>query len=273
MAVARKIAGELQTLCRYVLKEPSGPHDDPLHNFLFGKNEGYCMHFAAALAVMLRINDIPCRIGVGFHSGQRMPDGSRVFGSQHAHAWVELPLKNTGWTLVDPTPPDDRIQRGWPVPRLVDGSGPGSGNAAPDMLSGSWFLAGLRDPLANLGAFLMLAFVLLGLTIGLIVFATRRSRRTPPRAAQERPTPDSVRARRMLDQILRALAKCGHPKHHRTTLEQYHGYLLSENSLDHAVLAGAFRAYQDVRFGAKHLDDDREELLAAGIAIAKDVET
>jgi len=266
MAVARKIAGKLQSRCRYVLREPSGPYDDPLHNFLFGQREGYCMHFATALAVMLRINKIPCRIGVGFHGGQTK-DGARVFGSEHAHAWVELPLKNTGWTLVDPTPPADRTRRGWPDPRLVDRSGTGDDDSG--MLSGSCLLAGLRDPLANLGAFLTLAFVLLGLTIGLIVLATRRSRQASPRASQERPTPDAVRARRMLDQILRVLAKCGHPKHQRSTLEQYHGYLLGEKSLDHAVLAGAFRAYQDVRFGAKNLDDDREESLAAGIAVTR----
>ena len=77
----------------------------------------------------------------------------------------------------------------------------------------------------------------------------------------------------MLDQILQVLAKCGHPKHHRATLEQYLGYLRGEESLEHGVMAGAFRAYQDVRFGAKQLDEDRAESLAAGIAVAKDVPT
>ena len=93
---ARRIAAGLQSRCRYALREPAGHQPDTLHRFLFGNREGYCMHFATALAVMLRLQHIPCRIAVGFYGGQGVrgdPEGMRrVFGAHHAHAWVEIPL-------------------------------------------------------------------------------------------------------------------------------------------------------------------------------------
>jgi hypothetical protein len=137
------------------------------------------------------------------------------------------------------------------------------------MFGSSCFLASLSDPLANPGAFMLATFVLVCLTIGFLVLVARRSHR-PTRRAFERPTPDSVRARRLLDQILAALAQYGQPKHQRATLEQYARALRGDKDLDVPVLAQAFRAYQDVRFGAKHLDDGREGQLSAGLANAKD---
>lgn len=78
-------------------------------NFLFadGDRRGFCMHFASAAALMLRLRGIPCRIGVGLHGGGPDPDepGARIYGSQHAHAWVEVPDGELGYLVFDPTPP------------------------------------------------------------------------------------------------------------------------------------------------------------------------
>jgi transglutaminase-like putative cysteine protease len=283
MGLARKIAKGLQDRCSYVLRAPSGPYPDAIHNFLFGNRKGYCMHFATSLAIMLRIHDVPCRIAVGFHAGESIDDGKRVFGSQHAHAWVEIPLgpaiplpgdgvdlrTKPGWTLLDPTPPADRTRRGWPNPGTLDQPTPEAADSGGEMFGSSCFLASLSDPLANPGALMLATFVLVCLTIGFLVLVARRSHR-PTRRAFERPTHDSIRARRVLDQILAALAQYGQPKHQRATLEQYARALRGDKDLNVPILAQAFRAYQDVRFGAKHLDDEREGQLSAGLVNAKE---
>jgi transglutaminase-like putative cysteine protease len=269
MDLARKISGGLQDRCAYVLREPTGGYDDAIHNFLFGNRKGYCMHFATSLAILLRIHDVPCRIAVGFHAGDDAGEGDREFGSQHAHAWVEVPLQNLGWTVIDPTPPADRTRRGWPDPNKPEEAAPKGAESGGGPFASTCFLAGLSDPLANPGAFMVLTFVFICLTFGILLLALRRTDSTARRSSP-RPTPDSIRARRLLDQILAGLAKCGMPKRHRATLEQYLGALDAEADVDVPVFADAFQAYQDVRFGAKHLDDEREDRLTMAVAAAKD---
>src|SRR5690606_9282478 len=101
MAVPSPIAGVVQARCRYALREPGGPYGHSLLSFLDGDREGYCMHFASATAICLRRAGIPARIGVGLHGGDTDPEDrlARVFGSQHAHAWVEVPFAGLGWVV------------------------------------------------------------------------------------------------------------------------------------------------------------------------------
>ena len=55
---------------------------------------------------MLRMLSVPCRIGVGLYGGVPTDRAdTRSYGSQHAHAWVEIPLQGRGWVIFDPTPP------------------------------------------------------------------------------------------------------------------------------------------------------------------------
>lgn len=70
--------------------------------------EGYCIHFASAMAVMARSLGIPSRIAVGFLPGTQLPDkvdGRTAFSvtSHNLHAWPELYFEGIGWTRFEPT--------------------------------------------------------------------------------------------------------------------------------------------------------------------------
>ena len=222
MAVARKIVAGLGERCSYTLREPSGG-EHPLMSFLFGSRRGYCMHFATALATMLRIHRIPCRIAVGFHGGIANGAGpGRIFGSQHAHAWVELPLESTGWTLIDPTPASGSTARGWPSGSEEIPPAEPAPATFMEVAPSVCFFDGLSNPLANPGAFLVLTFLFVATSLGLLFYLLRRAKAEQDASGSSRkPSPDAARARRMLEQILGALEKNGLGKNPQLTLEQY----------------------------------------------------
>ncbi len=84
-----------------------------LDRFLQEKS-GYCIHFAAAMAVMARESGIPSRMALGFAPGRTT--GNTVTGndgqelreyevdSRDAHAWPELYFEGLGWVRFEPTP-------------------------------------------------------------------------------------------------------------------------------------------------------------------------
>lgn len=74
-----------------------------IQDFLFGSRTGYCVQFAAAMAILARAVDIPSRVVVGFLPGRRVGDHWEVTG-QNMHAWTELYFAETGWHRVDATP-------------------------------------------------------------------------------------------------------------------------------------------------------------------------
>jgi transglutaminase-like putative cysteine protease len=80
------------------------PNVPPLVFFLQSK-EGYCQHYAGAMALMLRYLGIPARVGAGFTSGIYDRD-RRVWNvnDRNAHTWVEVWFKGFGWLPFDPTP-------------------------------------------------------------------------------------------------------------------------------------------------------------------------
>ena len=76
----------------------------PLVEFLRRK-EGYCQHFAGAMALMLRYLGIPARVAAGFTSGAYDRSKERWTVTDHdAHAWVEVWFDGWGWLPFDPTP-------------------------------------------------------------------------------------------------------------------------------------------------------------------------
>ena len=75
---------------------------DPVDDFLFESHEGFCEHFAAAEAVLLRSVGVPTRLVTGFSTGVR--DGTqRVFRGSDAHAWVQVHVGDGRWVFSDPT--------------------------------------------------------------------------------------------------------------------------------------------------------------------------
>ncbi len=254
LRTAVRIARGLQQRCSYQLTEPTGPYQHALENFLFGDRTGYCMHFASAYALLLRLQGIPCRIGVGLYGGAPDVDlpRARLFGSRHAHAWVEIPLHYHGFTVFDPTPAAQLApeESRWPEARLGTGTTETS----------DW--AGFDAVLAPIGALLGEAWPWLAV-LALLVLA-----RAGPRLRRRGLTRISVEmasARRLLERLLRELARQGHRRDPTHTLEAFARTLpvpLREQ------VAPAFTAYQEVRFGAHSLDEPRVQRLERGLAAA-----
>lgn len=253
--IAQRIAQGLAARCRYDRIDPVGPYRHAIDNFLFSDEDrrGFCMHFATAAALMLRLRGIPCRIGVGLYGGDqdRQDPEARIYGSQHAHAWVEIAFAEAGYVIFDPTPPEERGRR---MPTQLAPGDDGDEDPAAAAQAG--------DPWAAIVDFLLQPWLLL-LVLVLAVLAAMwpASRVVEPEIV----LPRSIKsARRLLVRILRALATSGHLRHRGETLEQFSSTLRARDRLRPAV-ADAFRTYQEVRFGGYPFDAERESRLQQGI--------
>jgi len=88
----------------YTLEPGSLDPDNPISDFLFFSRKGFCEHFAAAFALLMRSAGIPTRLVAGYLGGEDDPFG-RFFlvREAEAHAWTEVWIENQGWVRVDPT--------------------------------------------------------------------------------------------------------------------------------------------------------------------------
>lgn len=85
-------------------RQPDLPSGDPLYSFLFETQKGFCEHFAAAFATLMRLLGIPARVVVGFQGGTHNYFGNYyVVKDADAHAWTEIWLAQKGWVRQDPT--------------------------------------------------------------------------------------------------------------------------------------------------------------------------
>jgi len=78
--------------------------NDPVDEFLFQTQRGFCEHFASAFVFLMRAAGVPVRVLTGYHGGSLNPVGDYVIVRQaDAHAWAEVWLTGQGWVRVDPT--------------------------------------------------------------------------------------------------------------------------------------------------------------------------
>lgn len=74
-----------------------------LDTFLFQSKKGYCEHYAAAHASLLRLAGIPARVVIGYQGGEFNPVGNFwTIKQKDAHAWVEYLSEAKKWVLSDP---------------------------------------------------------------------------------------------------------------------------------------------------------------------------
>ena len=86
-----------------------------LEEFLFNRRLGFCEHYAASFATLMRLGGIPARVVVGYLGGEYNELGHFFLVRQSdAHAWCEVWLPDQGWKRVDPTSvvAPDRINLG-----------------------------------------------------------------------------------------------------------------------------------------------------------------
>ena len=77
----------------------------PLDFFLNVSHEGYCQHYAGAMALLLRMGGVPARVATGFSpGGYSARRKAWIVRDTDAHAWVEAWFDRFGWVTFDPTP-------------------------------------------------------------------------------------------------------------------------------------------------------------------------
>jgi transglutaminase-like putative cysteine protease len=88
---------------RYSLS-PGQYNKNDLEEFLFRRRVGFCEHYAASFATLMRLAGIPARVVVGYLGGEYNDLGGFVLVRQSdTHAWCEVWLPDGGWTRTDPT--------------------------------------------------------------------------------------------------------------------------------------------------------------------------
>ena len=91
---------------RYVLAADTALDENDVNAidaFLFDVKTGFCEHFAASFAFLMRAAGVPARLVIGYLGGTVNPMGDYlVVRHADAHAWCEL-LIDGHWQRVDPT--------------------------------------------------------------------------------------------------------------------------------------------------------------------------
>jgi transglutaminase-like putative cysteine protease len=89
----------------YTQQPPRTRPNLELVDFVTRTKQGYCQHFAGAMALMLRYLGVPARVAAGFTSGTYDGGtGTWTVTDHNAHAWVEVWFRGYGWLPFDPTP-------------------------------------------------------------------------------------------------------------------------------------------------------------------------
>jgi transglutaminase-like putative cysteine protease len=88
----------------YNLATKVGDSGDDLQDFILIGKTGYCQQFAAAMAIMLRLADVPARVVLGYTHAKPDTNGTFAVTTNDAHAWVEAYFAGLGWVPFDPTP-------------------------------------------------------------------------------------------------------------------------------------------------------------------------
>jgi hypothetical protein len=88
---------------RYSLS-PGEYDKNGLDEFLLHRRLGFCEHYAASFATLMRLAGIPARVVTGYLGGEYNEIGHFYLVRQSdAHAWCEVWFPNSGWERVDPT--------------------------------------------------------------------------------------------------------------------------------------------------------------------------
>lgn len=97
----------VRSSARYDLDTPSMPsgESDFAAWFLTESDTGYCVHFAAATAAMLRALQVPARVVTGYLVDAEAGSWTDVT-MDNAHAWAEYYCWGLGWVPLEATPPD-----------------------------------------------------------------------------------------------------------------------------------------------------------------------
>jgi hypothetical protein len=105
-AYALAVTAYLRRGFTYTERPPTpAPGVAPLDSFLFDTKAGYCQHYSAAMALLLRMGGVPARVATGFSpGGYSKRRQAWIVRDTDAHSWVEAWFDGYGWVTLDPTP-------------------------------------------------------------------------------------------------------------------------------------------------------------------------
>ncbi len=89
----------------YTLEPGDYPGPDAFEEFFLRRRTGFCEHFSASFATLMRMAGVPSRIVVGYLGGEFSDHngGYLIVKQSDVHAWTEVWLERYGWFRVDPT--------------------------------------------------------------------------------------------------------------------------------------------------------------------------
>ena len=96
--------------------------DNPVEEFLFETQKGFCEHYATSFVYLMRVAGIPARVVTGYQGGEFNAIGNFLEVRQaDAHAWAEVWFKDKGWVRIDPTAAvaPERVEQGFDVNRQI----------------------------------------------------------------------------------------------------------------------------------------------------------
>jgi len=88
---------------KYKINDLGLDKNNPIDSFFFDNRNGSCTHFASTMAHILRANEIPANVVIGYVGGEWNNFGKFItISSDNAHSWVEAKINNQ-WIYIDPT--------------------------------------------------------------------------------------------------------------------------------------------------------------------------
>ncbi|MBQ7604510.1 MAG: transglutaminase domain-containing protein [Clostridia bacterium] len=137
--LASKVAKGLASITEYDVS-PSGydASSSALVQFLSTVRRGYCVQYATAAALMLRMMGVPARYCEGFIAKDfKSADGGYVseVKDSDAHSWVEIYVRNYGWMTFEMTKSINGASASREISR-DDPSRPGTDTPPPDDTTG-----------------------------------------------------------------------------------------------------------------------------------------
>jgi transglutaminase-like putative cysteine protease len=120
-AQAKKLESHLRDQFTYTLGAPELNRLNTLEDFLFNQRQGHCERFAASLALLLRYQDIPTRMVVGYlPQARNILTGATAVRFKDAHSWTEAWFEGRGWVTLDATPPLTEVASSWSFRGLLE---------------------------------------------------------------------------------------------------------------------------------------------------------
>ena len=266
---ARKLELYVRRNFHYRLGAPALKRLDSLEEFLFEAREGHCERFASALALLLRMHNIPTRIAIGYVPGPagRFSDWQQI-RFKDGHAWTEAWFPDTGWIAFDATPGGGGEDTGWGVTEFLE---------SLDLVWYSHVISfdrsSQRDLAANLKAAMMMiprivnrnvTLFFLVLALGFVPWLYRRARMPFAIAKSQRaqlPTADHFYAR-----LLRFLAKRGCDRAPEQTPAEFLDTLRAKNLPCLDQIAEITNIFCDSHYGEQPLPPEQIERLKALLA-------